>query len=383
MEEARNADRGAYFMNQDDTTTLGLSSKTFIDAMIILSLIAALGYFCVRIISPFLPILLWGLMLAVMIYPLQQALSKRLAGRQGAAASIIVLLGVLLIIGPMAMLGFSLAEQAIEWEARFENKELTISQPGPGVAEWPVVGKKIHSAWSQAAANLPQFLEDNREQIEKLMKAGIANAKNALGMIFTLVAALIVAGIMMTWGESGSKAMLRVIDRVNGPAFGAKTQNLIVATIRSVATGVLGVAVIQALLFGIGFLIAGIPAPGVFAAIVLVIGIIQLPAIVVALPVIGFVWSGGDSSVVVNIFYTVFFLVAALADNVLKPMLLGRGVEAPMPVILIGALGGMITGGLIGLFLGAVLLALGYTLFMEWVGDGSGRPVVESGSADA
>lgn len=365
-------------MSQENPTTLGLSAKTFIDAMIILSLIAALGYFCIRIVSPFLPVLLWGLLLAVMIYPLQQALARKLGGRQGGASSIIVVTGVLLIVGPVAMLGVSFADHVGDWEARLESNELSIGKPGPGVAEWPLVGKKIYSAWSEAADNLPQFLEDNKEQIQKLTTASIANAKNALGMIFTLLGGLIVAGIMMAWGEPGSKAMLRVIDRVNGPASGAKTQKLVVATIRSVATGVLGVAALQALLFGIGFIVAGIPAAGVFAVIVLVIGVIQVPALIVALPAIGYVWSAGDGSAAMNVFYTVFFLVAALSDNVLKPMLLGRGVEAPMPVILIGALGGMFTGGLIGLFLGAVMLALGYTLFMNWVGDGSGLPAVES-----
>ncbi len=368
-------------MKQDEPTTLGLSSKTFIDAMIILSLIAVLTYLCVRIVAPFLPVLLWGLMLAVMLYPLQQSLARKLGGRQGGASSILVVLGILLVVGPVAMLGTSFAEHVRDWDARFKNNDITISQPGPGVAEWPVVGEKIYSVWSQAAANLPQFLEDNREQIEQLTKAGIANAKNALGMIFLLIGALIVAGIMMAWGESGSKAMLRVIDRVNGPASGIKTQKLVVATIRSVATGVLGVAVIQALLFGIGFILAGIPAPGVFAMIVLVIGIIQLPALIVALPVIAYVWSVGDTSTALAIFFTIYFLVAGAADNVLKPLLLGRGVEAPMPVILIGALGGMFTGGFIGLFLGAVLLALGYTLFMNWVDEGSVVAVAQADEA--
>lgn len=370
-------------MKPDPQTNLGLSQKAFVDAMIILSLIAVLAYFCMRIVTPFLPVLLWGLVLAVMIYPLQQSLAKRLGGRQGGASSIIVVLGILLIVGPVAMLGTSFAKHAQAWNTKFENNELAIPQPGQGVAEWPVVGEKIYKGWSEAAENLPRFIDENREQIEVLTKAVVANAKNAMGTVLLLIGALIVAGIMMAWGESGSKAMLRVIDRVNGPASGVKTQKLAVATVRSVATGVIGVAAIQALLFGIGFILAGIPAPGVFAMIVLVIGIVQLPALLVALPMIAYLWSSGDASTAVNVFYTVYFLLAGAADNVLKPMLLGRGVEAPMPVILIGALGGMISGGLIGLFLGAVLLALGYTLFMDWVGDGSANSVTTADDAPA
>jgi len=163
--------------------------------------------------------------------------------------------------------------------------------------------------------------------------------------------------------------MERIFIRVSGPDKGPRLQSLTVATIRSVATGVLGVAIIQALLFGIGFLMAGIPFAGLFALITLFIGIIQLPAMLITLPAIIYIWVSGDASATANIFYTIYFILAGLADNVLKPLLLGRGVEAPMPVILLGALGGMDTGGFIGLFLGAILLAVGYRIFMDWVAD--------------
>lgn len=161
--------------------------------------------------------------------------------------------------------------------------------------------------------------------------------------------------------------MLRIANRLAGPGQGERLHKLSVATIRSVAMGVIGVAFFQALLFGVVFVIAGVPFPGLLALAVLLTGIIQLPAIIFALPAIVFVWVGGDGSVVFNIVMTICFMIAGLSDNVLKPLLLGRGVEAPMPVILIGALGGMFAGGFIGLFLGAVLLALCYQIFMGWV----------------
>jgi predicted PurR-regulated permease PerM len=179
--------------------------------------------------------------------------------------------------------------------------------------------------------------------------------------------ALIVAGIMMAWGASGTDAMRRILIRLAGPVKGPQLQGLSVATVRSVVTGVLGVAFIQALLLGAGFFFSGTPAPGVLALIVLLIGIMQLPALVVSLPVIAYLWLGGDLSIMLKIIFTLYLLVAGMADNVLKPMLLGRGVDVPMPVVLIGALGGMVAGGFIGLFLGAVLLAVGYEIFMDWV----------------
>jgi predicted PurR-regulated permease PerM len=120
------------------------------------------------------------------------------------------------------------------------------------------------------------------------------------------------------------------------------------------------------------------------ALLVMVVGILQLPALIISLPVIAYLWAGGDASTTVNIVFTIYLLLAGMADNVLKPMLLGRGVDAPMPIILIGALGGMVSAGIIGLFLGAVLLAVGYQLFMEWVDeDGAEENAMEQSPGTA
>jgi predicted PurR-regulated permease PerM len=160
-----------------------------------------------------------------------------------------------------------------------------------------------------------------------------------------------------------------------GPEKGDGLVELSIQTIRAVAQGVIGIACIQALLLGAGFILVGIPAAGVLALLVLLLGILQIPAIVVALPAIIYVFSTNDSTTVA-VMFAVYTLVAGSADNVLKPLMLGRGVDAPMPVILLGALGGMATGGIIGLFLGAVLLALGYQLFMAWVYSDNGKEEV-------
>jgi predicted PurR-regulated permease PerM len=164
--------------------------------------------------------------------------------------------------------------------------------------------------------------------------------------------------------------MQRIFSRLAGSGKGPALHRLSVATIRSVATGVIGVAFIQALLLGVGFLLAGIPAAGLLALVVLFVGILQLPALLVSLPAIGYLWWAGDASTTVNLIFTVYLLIAGMADNVLKPMLLGRGVDVPMPVVLLGALGGMVSGGMVGLFVGAVVLSVAYQVFMAWVDEG-------------
>ena len=128
----------------------------------------------------------------------------------------------------------------------------------------------------------------------------------------------------------------------------------------------IGIAFIQMLLVGVGFVAIGVPGAGILALVVLLLGIVQLPATLVTLPVIAYVL-GTQGVALATIVFTVYSLVAGLADNVLKPLLLGRGVDVPMPVVLLGALGGMVVQGIIGLFLGPVILAVAYNLFWQWV----------------
>jgi predicted PurR-regulated permease PerM len=325
----------------------------FTNAVVRVGMIAFLVVMCGRVIAPFANLVLWTLILAISLYPLHQGLAKWLGGRQGRAAALLVIACLLLIGTPTVMLGGSFAKRVHKAYNAFENNTVSIRQPPPAVADWPLVGKYVYNSWSLAAKNLPAFLEKNKESLKKISKRALSAGANTAGL--------------MTYGESGTQAILRIFCRLTDPVTGPRLHNLSTATIRSVATGVVGVAFIQALLLGIGFIMADIPGAGVLAVVVLLLGIMQLPASLISLPVIAFIWWSGDTSTLMNIIYSIYLLVAGLADNVLKPLLLGRGVEAPMPVILIGALGGMVTDGIIGMFAGAVVLAVGYQVFMDWV----------------
>jgi len=210
-------------------------------------------------------------------------------------------------------------------------------------------------------------LADHGQEVRALVKRGVGGTTDVLSTIGLFLGAIIIAGIMMAYGQPGQAAMSRIADTLVGGSRGSQLQQLSVATMRSVATGVIGVAVIQSLLLGVGFLWADVPAAGVLAVLTLFIGIVQLPALIITLPVLGWLWSSGDGSTAMNGVITVYLIIAGLSDGVLKPMLLGRGVDVPMPVVLIGALGGMVGMGMIGLFLGSVILAVGYQLLWAWV----------------
>jgi predicted PurR-regulated permease PerM len=180
------------------------------------------------------------------------------------------------------------------------------------------------------------------------------------------VAALFLAGFFMAYGERGSQSAVRILSRVTNPERGPRLAALCTATIRAVAQGVVGIAFIQSALLAAGFVAMDVPGAGLLALLVLLFGIMQLPVFVLTLPVIAYVlFSEGTS--VSSIAFAIYTFVAGLADNVLKPLMLGRGLEVPMPVVLVGALGGMVSSGILGLFIGPVVLALGYTLFWQWV----------------
>ena len=339
------------------------------EVLIRFSLIVFLVVMSVKVFSPFLGLMVWALILAVTLYPLHQKLAKKLGGKQGRAATLLVLSGILLIGVPTVILGTHTADFVDETHTAFENNTITIKPPAPSVAEWPVVGKKVHEIWTLAANDLPALLEKMQPQVESISKAALGFVAGTASGLFQFLFALIIAGIMMAFGQSGSDVMLKIIRRMAGSEKGDQLYTLSTATIRSVSMGVIGVAFIQALLLGVGFIWVDIPAAGLLAIVVLVLGIAQIPPTLITIPVIAFLWWSGDSTLS-NVFFTIYFLVAGLADNVLKPLFLGRGVDAPMPVILLGALGGMVTAGLVGLFVGGVLLALAYVIFMDWVASG-------------
>jgi predicted PurR-regulated permease PerM len=342
-------------------------SRSLLDVFIRAGFIFAMVVLCYQIFSPFVALMAWALILAVTLYPAHQKLARRMEGKQGLAATLLVLGGIVLIGLPTAVLMFELGDSVHDIIGSVRDNTLQIPAPSPGVAEWPIVGKKVHGLWSQLHSDLPAVVQSLQPKLGDL-------AKHALGIVASIGVAMllflvsfIVAGIIMAFGQSGASSMTSIFDRIVGTGRGEEFVKLSTATIRSVALGVLGVAFIQAIVVGVLLMIAGVPFAGLLALIVLVLGIAQVPALLVTLPVIAYIWMSGNYGTVAAVTYTVLLFLAGMLDNVLKPLLLGRGVDAPMVVILLGALGGLATHGILGMFVGATLLALGYQIFMRWV----------------
>ena len=357
-------------MNFDDKRAAELppvGASALLEVLIRAGLIFALAALCFQIFAPFLTLMVWGLILAVTLYPMQEYVAAKMGGRQGLAATLIVILGIALIVVPTAILMSSLGDSVQRLIHDVQSDALVIPAPRESVAGWPVIGERVYALWSQAHADLPALVKSMQPKIGDLAKSALAFVASIGGGLLLFLAALIIAGILMAFGRSGSRASVAISERLAGPARGAEFATLATATIRAVAQGVIGVAFIQAIIVGLCLLVAGVPWAGVLAMIALVLGIAQIPALIVTLPAIAYIWLLGDYGKGEAILFTLLIFVAGLADNVLEPLMLGRGVDAPMPVILIGALGGMAAAGILGMFVGATLLALGYQLFMGWV----------------
>ena len=359
-------------------------ASRLLEVLIRAALILALALLCYQIFAPFMVLMVWALTLAVTLYPLHQAVAGRIGGRQGAAAVAITLLGVLLIVTPTAVLMSSFGDSVHQLVSDVQHNELHLPPPRPSVAQWPLVGDEVYAVWQKAHTDLPGLVQSLQPKVGELAKAALAMVASIGGGILQFVAALIIAGIMMAFGDAGARAALAIFERLAGPERGAGFTRLATTTIRAVAQGVIGVAFIQAIVVGVCLLVAGVPWAGALAAVTLVLGIAQVPALLVTLPAIGYLWLGGDHGQVEAGFFSLLLFVAGMTDNVLKPLLLGRGVEAPMPVILLGALGGMATAGILGMFVGATLLALGYQIFMGWVAtNASPQPPAPGGGPSA
>jgi predicted PurR-regulated permease PerM len=336
-----------------------------LEAAIRISLLALLVIWCFNIVRPFIMPILWGAIMAVAIYPMFLKAQVRLGGREKLTATLITLIALAILIIPAVMLSESLIDGSQQLAAEYDAGTLTVPPPSESVKDWPLVGEKLHSVWSLASNNLEGALIKFKPQVEAFGKWFLSSAAGVGAGVLMFVISIIIAGVFLVFARSGSHALETVIGRVLGETDGKEFVDIAGATIRSVAQGVLGVALIQTILGGVGLLAIGVPYAGVWALLILLLAIIQLPPLLILGPIIVYVFS--VESTMPAVIFMIWSLMVSASDAFLKPLFLGRGMDIPMPVILLGAIGGMILSGIVGLFVGAVVLAVGYTLFVAWL----------------
>jgi len=334
-----------------------------IDIFIRLGFLALLIAWCFQLIYPFSGVILWGIILALALAPLYNTINRKLGDKPKLSTSIIILLGLLIVIIPSWLFLESTIDGVKEFNTRLENGSLTIPPPSESVADWPLIGEKTFETWNQASANLEAFISKYQAQVKQIATKLIEGFLGIGGSILQFLLAIIIAGILLA-----TKGTEDVSRKFFGKLVGSRGEEFIeitAKTVGNVTKGVLGVAIIQALLVGIGFILAGVPYAGIWALIVMILAILQLPPLLVILPVIIYLFSA--NSTLSASLWTIYLLLAGASDNILKPILLGKGAPVPMLVIFLGVIGGFILSGFIGLFTGAIVLSLGYKLFVAWL----------------
>jgi predicted PurR-regulated permease PerM len=344
--------------------------KSLIEASIRIALIGIMAVVTVRIIMPFLMPVAWGVIIAVAVNPFISRIGDKLGGRKKLASILFAVIIIAALVVPSVILVTSSVETVHEVSERIESGALAVPEPPASVAQWPLVGEKLYALWQQAHANLGKVLTTYGPQLKDIAMKVLGAAGGTIKDVLLFVIAIAIATVLMITADKGTDVTRKIISRFTGTK-GPEHQALATATIRGVMLGVIGVAVIQSVLSAIGMVLVGVPAAGLWALLVLVLAVIQLPAIIVLGPIAAWVFTFADT--VPAVIFLVWAVVVAGCDGFLKPVLMGRGVDAPMLVILIGALGGMISAGIIGLFVGAVIVAVSYTIFMSWVDE---QPVV-------
>jgi predicted PurR-regulated permease PerM len=344
-----------------------LTMHRAVEVAIRLGLVFLLAAWCFLIVEPFIIMILWGLIIAIACYPLYAWMTAKLGGHDKLTAVVFTLLALAILITPTFMLIETAAETTQVLSTYLQEGKLTVPPPPPGVEKWPVIGKEVSAFWSGASENLGATLTTIAPHLKEAAGWLLSTAAGAGIGVIQFVIAIIIAGVFLAHDEGIRAFLASLATRLSGTR-GVEYAMLAGKTVRSVAQGVLGVALIQTLLAAVGLLAVDVPGAGLWALIVLMLAIIQLPPLLVLGPIIVYVFY--TSSTTVAIIFMIWSIFAGSSDAILKPLLLGRGVEVPMLIILIGAIGGMIHSGIIGLFIGAVILALGYELFKAWLKEG-------------
>lgn len=346
------------------TSSSAFNFDKIVDTIIRLGVLSMLLMWCFDILKPFVLILIWATVIAIAVYPIHKFFVKIFKGRKLLSVIVLTLLLLSLIVIPSGLIMYSLYEGVNHFRELFNSGQPLIPPPGGSTANWPTIAKPIVDFWQLASDNLQDLVVKYSDQIKEggtwlvIALAGVSKG------IITFTMSIIIAGALLIYADSSVVVINKVFEKLagkNSENFTAVT----VITIRNVVKGIFGVAIIQAAMAGIGFFLADVPFAGLWTIICLILAIVQVGVGPIAIPVAIYMFSITDTTTAIIL--AVWLGITLLADNVLKPILLGRNAPAPMLVIFLGAIGGFIYNGFIGLFLGAIILTIGYKLFMIWL----------------
>lgn len=349
-----------------------ISGEDVIQLVVRLGLLAALTLWTYVLIRPFVPILAWSVVFAVALNPAFRWLAKILGGRPKVAAAILTGISLAIVVGPAAWLGLGAVDGVKDFAGQLTAGEVLVPSPPAAIKSWPLVGPQLFELWDQASTNLRSALRTVAPYLKPLAAPLLGLVGDAgVGTVKFLVS-IVVAGFIFPFGTQLVSAGRGFLSRIV-PQQSDHFLDLAGATIRAVSQGVIGVAIIQSLLAGIGFKLAGIPIAGLLAFLVLLLSIVQIGAAVIMFPVLIWIWT--DKDLTTALLLTLFLGLVSVLDNILKPLVMGRGLTTPTVVILVGVIGGTLAHGIVGLFIGPIILSVAWELMVAWIRIDYAEPV--------
>ena len=348
----------------------GLATAPIVELAIRIGALVLLLYLALVLVWPFITVAIWAIVIAVALDPAYERLAGWLGGRRRLAAALLTAASLVVIIGPVTWLAVGLVDSIRTISERFDLAALPLPRPWPSVKDWPLIGSYVYQFWDLAATNMREALAAIAPQLKPLGGSLLGAVADAGTGMFKFFAAIIVAGFI--YGPAPK--LVESVNRFSRRLAAERGEDFVVlacATIRAVSRGVIGISVLQAVLVGIGVIAAGVPGASLLTSAALILGIIQIGPSVITVPLV--IWSWFSMSTTAALVFTAYMIPVGSLDNVLKPIVMGRGLDTPTLVILVGVIGGTLAYGIIGLFLGPIILAVIWELLATWVSEQRGE----------
>lgn len=328
---------------------------------------------CFNILEPFIIPMIWGVVFASSFFPIHEELTQKFHWKNSLSAIVITVVALSILIVPAFFFMLAGANEIKELAQNIKGHNLEIPPPNERVKTWPLIGEPLFTFWTEASTNLTLTVQEHQDQLKPVLLKLIALLRNTAKGLLLLTISIIISGVMLAYEKEESDFAKRLFVKLAGKS-GEKMAGVAKKTIQNVVNGILGVAVIQTVLVGIGLLVVDIPLAGLWIILALILSIVQIGIFPLSIGVIIYIWSTGNS--VIAVVLTIWMILVGLLDNVLKPFFLGKGASVPMLVVFLGAIGGFLYSGFIGLFTGVIVLTLGYQLAVTWL-DSKGGPADE------
>ena len=334
--------------------------------LFVVAILCVLTIGTLYVMRPFVPGLIWATTIVVATWPVMLAIERRCGGRRWLATAIMLLILLIVMIMPLYEAISTLAQHGADIMTLIRSlPDYTLAPPPAWVRDVPVVGARIASRWQTLSDAGPGGL---LAQLEPYVSTAahwlITHAASVGVFVVHMFVTVIITGVLYAQGERAGAYVLRFADRVS-PSHGTEAVRLAGASIRAVALGIVVTAVVQSALGGLGLWVAGVPGAGVLTAVLLMMCLAQIGPV---LPMVGgVIWLFMNDAHVAAILLLVWYVIVESVDKLLRPVLIKRGVNLSMLLILSGVLGGMFAFGIVGLFIGPVILAVSSTLLSEWI----------------